>query len=188
MATWSGTIGASSDDALQDAGTVTLTGATPTINASNKYAGFRFTNVTVDQGSTTSAPTTLDLYLPSAANDDADVDIWAEATDDAATFSATSNNISGRTATTAVVTWTASSLGTGWKSSPDIASIIQEIVSRPGWVSGNDIVIVLKGRSVNALRFEAYDGGAGTYATLNITYTTGGGVTKQAMHYARMRA
>lgn len=184
MAIFSASIIQSADDAYQDGTTVNLTSATPTINATSKYIGVRFQNVAVLPGSTIDAAT-LDLYLPSLANDDPDVDIWGHDTDDAGAFTTMNSDISGRTATTAVVQWTASSVGSGWKSSPDISTIVQEIIDRGGWSDGNDIVVILKGRSSSALRFENYDGGSGTYPTINITYTlpSGGTIVPQVMHH-----
>lgn len=188
MATWNGTITASSDDAREDSGSMVLTGANFTIQATYHYAGLRFLNVTIPQGDTINSAT-VTVEITSAAYDDPDVDIYAEDTDDAATFTTSASDISGRTPTTAVVQWTAGSIGGGVQVSPDIAAVIQEIVSRPGWASGNDIVIIFKGRSTNPFRFYAYDNGAGTYATLDVTYTAGSsGLTKQAQYYARMRS
>lgn len=173
MATFNATITASADDARQNAGTVTLTGTNITIEATNQYGGLRFQNVTIPNASTISAAT-LTVDVNALTYDDPDVDIWGEDTDDAAAFTTASNNISGRTATTAVVQWTASSVGTGAEVSPDISSIIQEIVNRAGWASGNDLALILKGRSTNPFRFNAYDSGAGAFAVLDVTYTAPG--------------
>lgn len=186
MATLQRTIAASADDALQDGVSMNTNGATPTVNATTKYAGFRFTNITIAPGSTVSAAT-LTLYLPSAANDDADVDIYGEDADDAATFTTANNDITNRTATTAVAVWTAGSLGTGWKVSADFAAVIQEIIDRGGWASGNDIVIVLKGRSTDPLRFETYDAATGNLPTLDITYTAPGGGSGAAARAYHLR-
>lgn len=186
MGSYSGTITASADDAAQNVANMNLTGSNITINDATKWAGLLFKNVTIAQGDTiTTAPLTVEIG--SLSFDDPDVDIWAEDVDNAATFTTTNNDITNRTPTTAVVQWTASSVGTGSVVGPDLAAVIQEIVSRPGWVSGNAIAIILAGRSTNPLRFNAYDNGSGVFATLNITSVTGGNLTKQAMYYAAMR-
>ena len=51
-----------------------------------------------------------------------------------------------RTVTTAAVTWTVSSAWAedGVYTSPDIKTIVQEIVNRPGWASGNPIAIQMR--------------------------------------------
>lgn len=187
MATFSAAVAASADDARQVAGTVTVNGSLLQCSATTDYVGMRFLNVTIAAGSTVSAAT-VDVYVPNLTYDDPDVDIYGEDADDAAAFTTAANNISSRTPTTATVAWTATGISSGWKTTPDIASVVQEIVSRGGWVSGNDMAIIFKGRSTDALRWEGYDGGTGNYATLNVTYTTGGGLTKQAIYYAQMRA
>lgn len=177
MATYSASITASTDDADQASGTVDLTGTTINVNGTGQYGGLRFTGVTIPQGATIDSAT-LDVEITSTTHDDPDLTIYAEATDDAATFTSSSNNISGRTSTTATVTWTATSIGAGVKTSPSIAGIIQEIVNRPGWVSGNDIAILMNGRSgASFFRIRTINAGSGSPAKLDITYTTSSPVT-----------
>jgi len=187
MATFNATIVASSDDARESAGTMNLTGANITISANSIYAGLRFLNVTIPPGSTVTAAT-LSLNISSLTYDDIDLDMYAEDTDDAGTFTTAASNVSGRTLTTATVQWIEGSAGAGVQVSPDISTIIQEVIDRGGWASGNDIAIILRGRT-NDCRFEAIDGASGTYSTLDITYTApgGSGVPKHAMYYARAR-
>lgn len=72
------------------------------------------------------------------------VSIQAEAADDASVFSK-QFPITGRTLTTESVKWT---IGQAWsrgelKSTPELAPLVQEIVVRPGWSSGNALVLIL---------------------------------------------
>lgn len=172
MATFNGTVAASSDDARQvSGGTMELTGGYPNTNGSAVWVGFRFTNVTIPQGSTINSAS---IILAILANDDPDLDIYGNDVDDAATFTSTAYNISDRALTTAKVNWTASNIGAyATKSSPDIASIIQEIVDRAGWASGNDIVILFDSLSSSYINFKAYDSGEGSsaYPKITIDYT-----------------
>jgi hypothetical protein len=188
MATYSGSTSQSSDDAREASGSVVLTGTNITIQATDHYGGMRFTNVTIDQGDTINTAS-IELEIASAVYDDPDVTIWAEDTDDAATFTTAANNISGRTPTTATTTWTASAIGGGVTTTPDLAAIVQEVIDRPGWSSGNDIVIIFKGNSTSPLRFYTFDD-PGTI-TLNIDYTAGGGggggQPPRSMHQFRQR-
>lgn len=189
MATYSATITASSDDAAQAAGTVDLTGVQLNANAATHYIGGRFLNVTIPPGSTINTAT-LDVYITSGSFDDPDVTIYAHDTDDAATFTTTTNDISNRTATTATTIWTATALGVGADTSPDFAAVIQEVIDRAGWSSGNDIAIILKGNSGSSnFRVRAYDDGGGSYMTLNINYTApaAGGQPPRTMHQFRQR-
>lgn len=190
MATFNASIAASSDDAFQDGTGVTpnLTNTAITINSTARRAGLRFTNVTIPNGAPISAAT-LTVNVSSASNDDPDIDIRGEAADNAATFAVTTDNISGRTTTTAIVQWTNTGVLAGPEASPDISTIISEIVGRGGWSSGNALVLILQGRSSNSFRFDTYDNGSG-YATLEVTYTTGGGgggMPVKAVYYANMR-
>lgn len=173
MTTWSAYITASSDDARQvSGGTMELTGGYPNTNGSTVWVGFRFLNVTIPAGSTINSAY---INLNILAADDPDVDIYGDDVDDAATFTTSSNNISGRSLTTAKVNWTASNIGVySRKDSPDIKTIIQEIIDRPGWVSGNSIAILFDSLSSSYINYKAYDSGEGAtqYAKLTIDYTS----------------
>jgi hypothetical protein len=68
----------------------------------------------------------------------------------------------------------------GWYESPDLKTVIQAIVNRSGWVSGNALVLLLAddGSASGAYRLiSAYDSGAANGAELQISYTTGPAVT-----------
>ena len=190
MSTFTATITASSDDADQASSTVDITGGALNANATTQWSGFRFLNVTIPPGSTVTA-STLELDFFSGSFDDPDLTIYAHDTDDAPTFTTTANDISARTPTTATVTWTASSIGTGIKTTPDLKTIIQEIIDRPGWTSGNDIAILYVGRSASSFaRVRSLDAGTGAPAKLNITYTPGSGSSGQpprTLHQFRQR-
>ena len=189
MPTYTASIAASTDDADQGGSTVSTTGANLNANSATQWAGYRFLNVTIPPGSTVTA-STIELEFISGSFDDPDVTIYADDTDDAPAFTTTANDISNRTATTATVTWTASYIGTGIKTSPSLTTIIQEIIDRPGWASGNAIAIIYVGRSsASFIRTRAYDAGSGTPAKLNITYTppAGGGQPPRSMHQFRQR-
>jgi hypothetical protein len=54
---------------------------------------------------------------------------------------------------------------------PDIASVIQEIVSRPGWTSGNSLVVIITGTGERVA--ESYDGVAAAAPLLHVEYTIG---------------
>ena len=171
MTTFSTTISQSSDDAQEAAGTVTIDGGALNANSATGYFGVRFNNVTIPQGATINTAT-MDLYFTSGSFDDPDVTIYGEDVDDAATFTTAASSISSRAATTATASWDAASVGTGVKTSPDFASVVQEIVNRAGWASGNDMVIIFKGDDASTLmRVRAYEAGGGDYATIDIDYT-----------------
>lgn len=71
----------------------------------------------------------------------------------------------------------------GWTSgntyrSPDIKSVIQEIVNRGDWASGNNIVVIVKAlgaTAANGHRAESYENAGTTPTQLNVWYTPSGG-------------
>ncbi len=106
--------------------------------------------------------------------DDPGLDILAEATDNAVDFAANAA-VTSRTRTSASVNWFASNIGLGaYKDSPDITTVVQAVLSRPGWTNGNAIMIFLDGgTSTNAhlLDVEANDHASPHPAKLVIDYT-----------------
>ncbi len=116
-------------------------------NASNyQYgAGLYFPNVAIAQGTTIDSAT-LEVKCRTTYNGATcntkisaqDADNPSDFTsDDAAAFDA---RYAART--TAIVSWVVGAQTVdNWYISPDIKTVIQEIVNRPDWVSGNSIVI-----------------------------------------------
>jgi hypothetical protein len=104
---------------------------------------FRFLNVIIPAGShIVSAKLTL-RSVGILSNVTVNTRIRAEAADNPATFS-TSANFDARTWTTAHVHWNDIA---AWSSladydSPDFAAVLQEVISRPGWASGNAVAIL----------------------------------------------
>ena len=66
--------------------------------------------------------------------------------DNVTQFSNTANNITDRTTTTASVPWDAEPWNTGATafSTSDITPIVQEIVTRSGWASGNSMGFIIE--------------------------------------------
>lgn len=190
MATFNATITASADDAQEANNTVTLTDAVLNVNATTQFAGIRFQNVTIPAGSTITAAT-LTFYFISGSYDDPYLTIKGNDVDDAAAFSAVNNDVSSRTMTTASVTWDQNSVGIGLETSPDISAVVQEIIDRGGWSSGNSIAFILAAiDNSSTFRVRAYDGTTDTFPTLDITYTPGSGGSGQpprSLHQFRQR-
>ena len=138
--------------------------------------GFVFHNVTIPAGSTINSAT-LSLNITNAAVDDVDATVGFEDVDDADDFSTTANVTTRRAnLTTASVAWSATGLGTGWKSPADLSAPLQEIINRPGWASGNSVCCIVAGNvGVAELTCWAYEGNASLAAKLDIDYTEGGG-------------
>lgn len=134
---------------------------------------FRFQNVTIPNASVISTAT-LTLRVGAAASATFNMSVKGEDTDDSAQY-ADEMDADDVTETTAGVTWAGSS---GWTTSdkedtPDIKTIIQEIVDRSGWASGNDLTLRVKyagGSSVEEYSFKTYEDSVDVSALLTIKY------------------
>ena len=180
-------IAASADDGFESSGTMDVTGNVININGPAMLGLWRITDVTIPPGSTINSAT-LDFNFPSGSFDDPNVNIYCEDVDDGTALTTTTNDISGRTLTTANTTWNAGGIGTGTKTSPSFASSVQEVIDRGGWGSGNDLNVIAVGNSGSAFRVSTWDS-TNPEAVITIDYTppASSGATVKAMYYARLR-
>lgn len=101
--------------------------------------------------------------------------IKGEASDNAAQFSNTLNNISGRPKTSSSVSWvplpwkTVGASGASEKS-PDLKNIIQEIVNRSGWTPDGNLVLIITGTGKRVAR--SFEGNPSQAALLHVEYST----------------
>lgn len=100
--------------------------------------------------------------------------IYAEATDNASEFKATKNNISDRRKTSSSVTWKVP----GWTKrdeaganqlTPSLSTIVQEVIDRKNWKSGNHIAFIITGTGTRTA--ESYNGKASSAPKLIVKYT-----------------
>ena len=109
--------------------------------------GLRFRDISIPQGATIdSAFVVMHVHEGKDAEGVTNINITAEATDDAETFN-DSTLITARPMTTATVKWIIAEEWIIWKpySTPDLGPIIQEVVDRTGWTAGNSIAFALAG-------------------------------------------
>lgn len=168
-------ISASADDAQENGsnGVMDLTNLAnrPGTGGPNLYGIWRF-QLNVPQGATID-DAKLSLYFPNTLQDNVGWDIQAEYIDDSPAITTTTNNISNRTLTTALVSWVDTNVaGTtaGTYDSPELKTVIQEVVDRPGWAANNYISIIVTGTSGNPNTW-TYDRGASNAAKLVVNYT-----------------
>ncbi|CAN5791312.1 hypothetical protein BH24DEI2_BH24DEI2_00060 [soil metagenome] len=144
-----------------------------------QVVGLRFENVTVPQGAVVTAAY-LQFTVDETTDKDTSADIQGEASDSAALFAEAQSNISSRPRTTAVVTWTPAP----WtnvddagpdQQSPDLTAVVQEILDRPGWQSGNALAFILSGSGHRVAR--SFDGKESEAALLHIDYEAAAGST-----------
>jgi len=145
-----------------------------------QIVGTRFTGIAIPQGATINSAY-IEFETDEIDSGATNLVIYGEDIDDASAFAAAANDISNRTTTTASVNWNP----TAWNTvnelhqTPDLSAIIKEIIDRPGWVSGNDLVITIEPGAgcvdINCQRTaESWDGEAAAAALLVVDYTVGG--------------
>ena len=139
--------------------------------------GLRFTGINIPQGATINNAY-IQFTTDETSSGTTNLTIRGQDVNDAPAFTTSTNNVSGRTTTSASVNWnppawnSVGAAGLGQRT-PGIESIIQEIVDRPGWNSGNDMVMIITGTGERTA--ESYDGVPNSAALIHIEYTAGGG-------------
>ncbi|HEY7381998.1 MAG TPA: Ig-like domain-containing protein [Gaiella sp.] len=135
--------------------------------------GLRFTNITIPKNATI-VSARIQFTADSAQSGAVSLTIRGEAADNAAAFTTTAFNLTSRPTTTASTAWSPPAWGAGAAGanqlSPNFAAVLQEIVNRPAWASGNAVVIVFTGSGKRAA--ESFEGGgAAAAAVLTVGYT-----------------
>ena len=170
----------SADDAVE-LGTGTRSSVAINVNVwrqtvlNQRAGGFRFPGLNVPQGYTINSAT-LRAYVNSTA-DDIDCTIYGHASDNAPDFVAnpyifaTVPEPNGRPRTAANIPVTRNNMLSGQEDF-DVTSIVQELVNRPGWSSGNAVALLLipKTGTILATDFHAWDGVPANAAELLIDF------------------
>jgi type IV pilus assembly protein PilY1 len=139
-------------------------------SANNSIVGLRFQDVTIPQGATIQTAY-IEFRSNAYHNEVTNILIEGEASDDAAPFAWVADNIKGRTPTTATVAWSVPTWSSGVDyPTEDITSIVQEIVNRGGWASGNSMVFRFSSNDAGPNKRDArsYENGAATAAKLHV--------------------
>ncbi len=170
-------VSASANDATQSGTAVTLNGNSLRL-AGITATGVRFTGLNIPQGATiTNAYIQFTSDNSTSSNSGSPtVMIQGENVNNAAQFTTGSNNISNRSNTTASVNWAIPSWGTANQSganqrTPALTSVVQEIVNRSGWASGNAMVFKITGGGSDRRDAESFDGNSGRAAQLVVEYS-----------------
>ncbi len=153
------------------------------VDAQMYNGGFRFKSIALAQGESI-ASAILGLYV--AANPGGNHDVHGDDVDDAAQW-ASDDLPSGITQTTASATW--SPTGTGLQN-VTVTSIVQEIVDRGAWSTGQDMRFAVIGTGATGLVqvFDVNDEEEDKPATLTITTgSPGGGVPVMMASYRQRR-
>ncbi len=134
----------------------------------------RFLLVTIPQASVINSAVMEVFALTSGTNNLTLREVRGHADDNAPAFTG-GDCYTGRTQTVAAVPWIGVWPASSVQLSPDLAAIVQEIIDRPGWVSGNAMVIFINNDEPGFVaRFdniESFDIAPALAAKLTIDYT-----------------
>lgn len=141
----------------------------------NEYTvGLLYDNVTIPQGATITNAYIKFRSEDNSPSSSASVKVYAEDVDNASTFSYTDDDITDRTKTTANVTWSIERWYTNsYYNTDDISSVIQEVINRSNWSSGNKLNIIIEPNSGSDRGAISRDNSSSSAPEIFITYTTG---------------
>ncbi|TLD40495.1 MAG: putative extracellular protein [Candidatus Jettenia ecosi] len=142
----------------------------------NQKVGMRFTGVNIPKDAAI-----MNAYIQFKADEihsgATSLSIQGEAANNAAQFTSVDGNISSRPGTTAAVSWSPAAWLTKGEAglnqrTPNISSVIQEIVNRAGWSGGNSLVIIITGTGRRVAK--SYNGDQAGAPLLHVVFNTGG--------------
>jgi 3-phytase len=169
-------VASSSDDAEQfvSSGAVSLASSDleMTLESSNQVVGLRFTGVTIPKGAAI-VNAWVRFKADETGSTATSLNIRGQAADNPATFTTSANNISARPGTTAAVNWapaawTVVGQAGSAQQTPNLSAVIQEVVTRSGWASGNSLVLIITGTGKRTA--ESYNGDQAGAALLHVEY------------------
>ncbi|MGH7964479.1 MAG: hypothetical protein ACRERD_22125, partial [Candidatus Binatia bacterium] len=164
----------SADDAEEKAsGKVLLTNGTLKLESS-QTVGLRFTSVSIPRGATIQR-VWVQFTAGKRESKATVLTIKGQAVDHASPFTTMIKNLSSRAKTTAAVSWSPEPWTVvgeaGLKQrTPDLAGIIQEVVSRPGWSNGNALALIITGTGLRTAR--SFNGDANGAPFLYVEYAS----------------
>lgn len=170
-------VSSSSDDAEELGTSTDLTSPSLELTAGasgNQTVGMRFGNVPIPRGATIVAAY-VQFTADASSSAATALQIAGQAADSAPAFSSGAGNITSRMRTQATVPWNPGAwtlVGEAGPAerTPEIASVIQELVARPGWASGNALVIIVTGDGLGLRAARAHDGDPPAAALLHVEY------------------
>ncbi|MCE7985133.1 MAG: hypothetical protein DYG89_28505 [Caldilinea sp. CFX5] len=140
----------------------------------NLMIGLRFPNLAIPVGAVI-VNARIQFEADEAYVESTQFTIQGEAVDSAAPFAAVKRNLTDRPRTTTAVAWSPPAwtiVGEAGphQRTPSLTAIVQELVSRPGWVSGNAMAFLITGSGQRIAR--SLEGRPSGAALLHIEYTT----------------
>jgi hypothetical protein len=146
-------VASGSDDAEErDSGSVSLTSTDLDLiydgsQTKHQIVGVRFTGIDIPQGADIVAAY-IQFQVDEVSTGPVTLTIYGEDSDDAATFTTASRDISSRPTTTASVVWTPGDwtvIGQAGlaQRTADLSAIVEEVVGRSGWAAFNDLAFII---------------------------------------------
>ena len=134
----------------------------------DQEVGMRFLNVTVPAGATITNAY-IQFHASKSDSGVTNLTFRGEAADNPVTFTTTDYDLTTRAKTTASAAWSvpAWTSGTNYQTT-DLTAVVQEVVDRGGWASGNAIALYVTGSGSRLA--DAYDGDAANAPLVHIDY------------------
>ncbi|MGY1615621.1 hypothetical protein ACI797_02645 [Geodermatophilus sp. SYSU D00691] len=137
--------------------------------------GLRFPAVTIPPGATVSRAW-VQFTADKSGSAPVALTIQGQAADNAPAFSTAAGDVTARPRTTAAVTWSPPSWSSGQRGTAqrtsDVATVVQQVVNRPGWRSGNALVLVVSGTGSAARVAASVETGTARAPALHVEWTT----------------
>ncbi|MDH3700010.1 MAG: metallophosphoesterase [Alphaproteobacteria bacterium] len=166
----------STDDAEErvSSGAIKLTSSDleMTLEKAEQIVGLRFNGIDVPKGAIITSAY-IQFQADEASSGIADLTIHGEDVDNALQFSSANFDISSRAVTTASALWQPADWTTVGEAGPaqqtvDLSAVIQEIIDRDGWVSGNSLALLISGSGKRVA--ESYNGVQNAAPLLHVEY------------------
>ena len=142
--------------------------------SNDQLVGIHFRDISIPQGSTI-VNATIEFEVDETSSETTSLTIQAQASDNASNFGTATGNISKRARTNAAVSWNVNAWSTKSekKTTPNLATVVQEVIDRPGWTSGNRMTFIISGTGRRVA--ESYNGESANAPLLRIEWGDSGG-------------
>jgi len=139
----------------------------------NQTVGLRFNGIQIPQGATITNAY-IEFETDETSSGSASLQITAQNIDNAPAFANVTRNISNRAVVSANVAWNDVSVWNvinGKHQTPNLSPVIQSVINRNGWVSGNAMVFIITGTGKRTA--ESYEGERQAAPLLHVEYGFG---------------
>lgn len=150
-----------------------------------QIVGLRFNGIGIPQGASISRAY-IEFTADEADSKSTSLLITGHAVDNASSFESSEYNVSSRSRTSASINWSPEAWATvGSKEhTPELRSIVQEIVNRPGWTASNSMAFIIEGKKKEKRVAESFEGSANDAPKLVIVY----GAAESALPFIELNA